>query len=89
MWEVTVDDVQQTMEVAMCSKRQRRRRTANNARAAAEMAAVCGDGSSMRRACGGGVRWRRRSSGLGQVRMERDISFISRSCQLIVDVVKC
>ena len=53
-------NVQQTTE---------ERRAVNDAGEAAETAAACGDS-------GGSVRWRRRSSGLGQVRMERDISFI-------------
>jgi hypothetical protein len=57
VWEVSVDEVQRKTEETTRSERRQ---------------GGSGDGGGVRRACGGGVRWRRRSSGLGQVRMERE-----------------
>jgi hypothetical protein len=42
--------VQRTTTEATCSERRWRRRAANDARAAVETAAACGDGGSVRRA---------------------------------------
>ncbi len=63
--------VQRTTMEATCSERRRRRHAANDAGAAAETAAACGDGGGVPRACGGGMRWMRRSSGLSCEDRER------------------